>query len=474
MTARSKAGVVLGVALGTAVGYKLYPSIQGNCLKYNLLSNMDIQHINVGEDSILKKLNRYCCDKFTKPVMGGFYPSAKLPSTENLILRESYLSSVSFKNKIPNWVAERITEKTCNGHANRNDCVFQVDPAVPLIWSAENKDYVGSGYSRGHMAAAGQHKDTKKAQSDTFYLSGNILPQELSNNGGDWYRLEFLSRELTDYYHDVYVVSGPVFAPNYMRSEDFAKIARNLDNIKREAPPKGALGQICAVHKKDIVDKARELGDEKKIRPEHIVKTDFNDTSVETVTYKVIGDKLVSAPTHLFKVILAVNPKKIKDAKIPPVAFGSFIMRNEPESKRYLLTDYIVPLKSIEVVTGLDFSGIKEFTINYLKANIPKKEFKKLLEYESHDGVENIYSICKLKDTLKHGKSAKSICIDKDSDRVISWRYLGYIKLAKNKQELEDLWKTIKEKGYDKENMFLRKEYVSKCKFLGIEPDNLL
>lgn len=473
MSVRTTASVMLGVALGTALGYKLYPTIQGNCLKHNLLKNMDVQHVNIGENSQFRRFSKYCYEKFTKPVTGGFYPSLKLPSMENLLLRESYLSSVSFKNKIPNWVAERITEKTCNGKANRNDCVFQVDPAIPLIWSAENKDYVGSGYSRGHMAAAGQHKDTRKAQSDTFYLSGNILPQDLSNNGGDWYRLELLSRELTDYYNDVYVVSGPIFAPNYMRSKDFAKIAQNMEDIKKEDPPKGALGKICAVHKKDVVNKARELGDEKNINPELVVKTDYEDTTVETVTYKVLGDKLVSAPTHLFKIILAVNPKKIKGASIPPVSFGSFIMRNEPESKRYLITDYIVPLKSIEIVTGLDFSGIKEFAINYLKENIPKKEFKKLLDYESHDGVENIYSVCKLKDTLKQGKNAKSICIDKDSDRVISWRYLGYIKLAKTKEELHDVWKVIKEKGYDKENMFLRKEYVSKCKSLGIEPNNL-
>ncbi|KAJ1606572.1 Nuc1p like endonuclease G [Cryptosporidium canis] len=471
MSAKSAANIMLGVALGATLGYKLYPSFEGNHIRHNLIRNMDLQRIQVGGHGILKRLGKHCYDRFTKPITGGFYPSIKLPSMENLILRESYLSSVSFKDKIPNWVAERITDETCNGVAERANCIFQVDPDVPLIWSAENKDYFASGYSRGHMAAAGQHKETATSQSDTFYLSGNILPQDLSNNGGDWYRLELISRELTKYYQDVYVVSGPLFAPNHMRSQDFIKLAQNLENIKRETPPKDAFGQICVIHKKDVLDKARELGDEKKINPKLVVKSDIRDTSVETVTYKVIGDKLVSVPTHLFKIILAVNPKKVQNNNTQPIAFGSFIMRNEPENKRYLISDYMVPLKSIEIITGLDFSGIKEFAINYLKANIPKKEFKKLLKYQGHDGVESIYSICNVRDTLKHGTNAQSICIDKDSDRVEAWRHLGYIKLSKTKQELEELWSKIKKVGYDKENIFLRKEYVDKCKSLGMDPE---
>ncbi|KAH8584005.1 Nuc1p like endonuclease G [Cryptosporidium sp. chipmunk genotype I] len=471
MTMKSTVNLMLGIAMGTALGYKLHPNIQGNNLKHNLLRNMDAQQINIKQNYFRRKLNKYCYNKLTKSATGGFYPSIKLPSTENLILRESYLSSVSLKDKIPNWVAEKISYESCNGKAERANCIFQVDPEVPLIWSAENKDYFASGYSRGHMAAAGQHKETATAQSDTFYLSGNILPQDLSNNGGDWYRLELISRELTKYYQDVYVVSGPLFAPNYMRSKDFIKLAQSLENIEKEAPPRDALGQICVIHKKEILDKARELGDEKKINPKLVVKSDLKDTSVDTVTYKVIGDKLVSVPTHLFKVILAINPKKAQDIDAPPVAFGSFIMKNEPESKRYLIADYMVPLKSIEIATGLDFSGLKEFTINYLRANIPRKDFKKLLNCNDIDRIENVYSICNVRDTLKHGKNAQSICIDEDSDRINSWRYLGYIKLSSTKKELEDLWNTIKSKGYDKENLFLRKEYVNKCKSLGIEPE---
>lgn len=41
---------------------------------------------------------------------------------------------------------------------------------------ATNADYRGSGFDRGHLAAAANHKWSQKAMEDTFYLS-NVAPQ---------------------------------------------------------------------------------------------------------------------------------------------------------------------------------------------------------------------------------------------------------------------------------------------------------
>lgn len=41
---------------------------------------------------------------------------------------------------------------------------------------ATNADYRGSGFDRGHLAAAANHKWSQKAMADTFYLS-NVAPQ---------------------------------------------------------------------------------------------------------------------------------------------------------------------------------------------------------------------------------------------------------------------------------------------------------
>lgn len=60
---------------------------------------------------------------------------------------------------------------------------YQVDPEVPVEYRASNTDYLGSGWSRGHMAAAANHAHDQQEMDETFYLS-NIVPQVLSNNIG--------------------------------------------------------------------------------------------------------------------------------------------------------------------------------------------------------------------------------------------------------------------------------------------------
>lgn len=45
-----------------------------------------------------------------------------------------------------------------SGDADRRHCKFRPDPNIPLMFSAVNEDYLGSGWSRGHMAPAGDNK----------------------------------------------------------------------------------------------------------------------------------------------------------------------------------------------------------------------------------------------------------------------------------------------------------------------------
>ena len=54
---------------------------------------------------------------------------------------------------------------------------------MPVEYRASNIDYLGSGWSRGHMAAAANHAHDQQEMNETFYLS-NIVPQVLNNNIG--------------------------------------------------------------------------------------------------------------------------------------------------------------------------------------------------------------------------------------------------------------------------------------------------
>uniref|UniRef100_G1TBN9 Exo/endonuclease G n=1 Tax=Oryctolagus cuniculus TaxID=9986 RepID=G1TBN9_RABIT len=114
--------------------------------------------------------------------------------------------------RVPRWVLEHISKSKIVGDADRKHCKFKPDPNIPPAFSAFNQDYVGSGWSRGHMAPAGNNKFSSKAMAETFYLS-NIVPQDFDNNSGIWNRIEMYCRELTERFDDVWIVSGPLTLP---------------------------------------------------------------------------------------------------------------------------------------------------------------------------------------------------------------------------------------------------------------------
>lgn len=82
---------------------------------------------------------------------------------------------------------------------------------VPI--RSDNSDYKGSGYDRGHLAAAGNHKISQSIIEQTFYLS-NMAPQVgVGFNRDSWNRLEDYVRKLTKVYSNVYVCTGPLYLP---------------------------------------------------------------------------------------------------------------------------------------------------------------------------------------------------------------------------------------------------------------------
>lgn len=74
-------------------------------------------------------------------------------------------------------------------------------------------DYRGSGYDRGHLAAAGNHQLNQEICDQTFLLS-NISPQVGKGFNRDaWNRLEKYVRKLTRVYKHLYVCTGPLYLP---------------------------------------------------------------------------------------------------------------------------------------------------------------------------------------------------------------------------------------------------------------------
>ncbi|KAJ3603964.1 hypothetical protein NHX12_028705 [Muraenolepis orangiensis] len=147
---------------------------------------------------------------------GGSRPGAVMkygfPSLANIKTRESYITSYDPRTRTASWVIEQLTSASVTGPADRKYTDFKEDDSVHIYHRSTNNDYKGSGFDRGHLAAAANHKWSQKAMDDTFILS-NVSPQNPHLNQKAWNSLERLCRSLTKQYLNVYVCTGPLYLP---------------------------------------------------------------------------------------------------------------------------------------------------------------------------------------------------------------------------------------------------------------------
>lgn len=181
----------------------------------------------------------------------NFKHSAKygLPSKDNLRLFDNFIISYDRRLRAPAWVIEHLNPEKLKQDtgAHRDKSKFTEDQAIHEYFRSKSKDFVNSGFDRGHMAAAGNHKINQNALDQTFAYS-NITPQTPALNRGLWERLERYVRYRAKRSKNLWVVSGPLYLPLKARDENLY------------------------------------------------------------VTYRVLGENHVSVPTHFFKVFLVETP----------------------------------------------------------------------------------------------------------------------------------------------------------------------
>lgn len=99
-----------------------------------------------------------------------------LPGLAQLKSRASYVLSYDPRTRGALWVLEQLRPERLRGDGDRRACDFREDDSVHAYHRATNADYRGSGFDRGHLAAAANHRWSQSALDDTFYLS-NVAPQ---------------------------------------------------------------------------------------------------------------------------------------------------------------------------------------------------------------------------------------------------------------------------------------------------------
>ncbi|XP_018614447.2 endonuclease G, mitochondrial [Scleropages formosus] len=242
----------VSLAVGTGVGASIMAAVYTyNCNEkhHSIISGLlgrvpviPVPSVEAATDLVQYQSGQVGTSRATAVMKYGF------PSLSNIKTRESYVVCYDPRNRTAQWVIEQLSADGINGPSNRKYCEFKEDDSVHEYHRATNEDYKQSGFDRGHLAAAANHKWSQKAMDDTFYLS-NISPQNPHLNQNAWNNLEKYCRSLTRQYRNVFVCTGPLYLPR-----------QELDG-----------------------------------------KT--------YVKYQVVGKNSVAVPTHFFKVVILETPK---------------------------------------------------------------------------------------------------------------------------------------------------------------------
>ena len=119
-----------------------------------------------------------------------------------------YSFSYAEEHEQPYWTMYTLTKTMMQNPVVKRKDEFREDPFVET-GSASLKDYVGSGYDRGHLCPAKAMECSKEAMSESFYMS-NMSPQHPSLNRGIWKKLEAKERKWAVDFESITVFCGGV------------------------------------------------------------------------------------------------------------------------------------------------------------------------------------------------------------------------------------------------------------------------
>ena len=370
------------------------------------------------------------------------------PSCGNLRFFDSFCASLNYRTHIPNWSGECISNEdlAVNEEVDRQKCPsFFEEESVAEKYKSLLTDYKRSGYSRGHLAPAGDYQNIQKHKDLTFNLNANVVPQELSMNGCDWLRLErFVKQLIVSPDNDVkrcWIFSGPVFKPRI-------KVWRNGDKMYSQpmmVPKEKKDAEGTESESADSTESGKEMVEVIKVYNEPVSDGRYKGK----MQYKTIGASMVHVPTHMFKVVLAESGNRSTDGDLKKEEeltssdqssyhLAAFMMQNEPIPQKLPITDYLVDIEELEQFVGLQF-------FPKLRAGVDGRE------------VAEYADLC-----------AKYKCVYDDDDRSSGWRFFGQIKGATNLDELQNAFDGAVERGFDASWMesMHRREYKFKKKDL--------
>lgn len=157
------------------------------------------------------------CSEFVPNAQFPVLANAKLAPKTHLLCYSDFAVLHSGVTHGPLWSAEYLTRAHLSEakKQTRTNKFFE-ESALPPSEGATLADYKRSGYDRGHMSPAGDRWNGE-AMAQSFTLA-NVVPQDRDNNEHLWARIESSVRKIANRYGEAYVVTGPLFAGQTLRT----------------------------------------------------------------------------------------------------------------------------------------------------------------------------------------------------------------------------------------------------------------
>lgn len=145
-------------------------------------------------------------------------PAVTLRTTDRALCYDAFAILHSGESKTAVFVAQKLNTALVEDADEKRGKKFFADARLRSAERATLEDYKGSGWSRGHLAPAGD-MPTAQAMDQSFSLA-NMVPQAAKHNGGAWaHSVEAATRKYAARASgDVYVITGPVFVPSIEQS----------------------------------------------------------------------------------------------------------------------------------------------------------------------------------------------------------------------------------------------------------------
>jgi len=144
-----------------------------------------------------------------------------VPRTTALRVFSNFVAEYDFQLRNPRWCLEVITPESVRGDGSRQNSVFVEDEAVDPRFRGKLSHFRGSGYDRGHLVPASNHKLSQKTMDETFVLT-NTSPQVGAGFNRDyWARFERFVQNFVNTSSRVFVITGPLYLPSIVSGTEW-------------------------------------------------------------------------------------------------------------------------------------------------------------------------------------------------------------------------------------------------------------